>query len=282
MSKKKDLIFEGFRFPTYTQVPDEVFDVLMPDLTETELKCLLYIIRRTFGFKKDRDPISTKQFTDGIVTRDGRQLDRGTGLSNKGVWSGLKGLEEKHIVEVERRWASDGDYETNIYRLRFREEGVTTSGRYPYYQKKEGVTTSGSRQDTVLQDTDSQDTDNSKFEGPPDKTDFSPSQNPPPTFSTGPHSENIGRIVSDFSKHILHDPNHTKSNITQAHNIWHESGLAEEEFIEALHTAKRTVLEWSGSIRKLADEKTGLKNRAPYFFRVLRDLTPTPISREQK
>ena len=50
--------FQGFRSPRYTQVPDEVFDELMPRLSGAELKVLLYIIRRTFGFKKERDNIS--------------------------------------------------------------------------------------------------------------------------------------------------------------------------------------------------------------------------------
>ena len=119
MTKKKDLNFAGFRYPNYTQVPNELFDVLMPDLTGTELKCLLYIVRRTFGFRKESDSIATRQFVEGIVTKDGRQLDRGTGLSNKGVWSGLKGLEEKGIIEIERKQASNGDYEINLYKLRF-------------------------------------------------------------------------------------------------------------------------------------------------------------------
>lgn len=264
MARKKDFIFEGFRYPTYTQVPDEVFDVLMPDLTEAELKCLLYVIRRTFGFKKDRDPISTRQFTLGILTKDGRQLDRGTGLSNKGVWSGLKGLEEKQIIEVRRSLAPNGDYEVNVYRLRFL-EGVTTLGRYPYYPKKRPVTTPGSIQHTVLQETVSQKTDDSKFE--------SPSDSEPISYPSNKQiSQHISRLVTNFSKQALHDSEHTKSNITQAHNIWHESGLSEEEFIEALHAVKRIVLKWSGNIRKLANGQSGLKNRAPYFFRVLRNL----------
>lgn len=264
MAKKKHFTFEGFRYPTYTQVPDEVFDKLMPDLTESELKCLLYIIRRTFGFKKDSDSISAKQFIKGIVTKDGRQLDRGTGLSSKGVWSGLKGLEEKNIIEAERKLAPDGDYEINVYRLCFA-EGVSTPGRYPYYQRKKPVTTSGRIQHTVLQETVKQQTEidesrsKSKIEGTS-------------TSSTFQSSENISRLITDLSKQILHDPKHIESNIAQAHNIWHESGLSEEEFAEALYEAKRITLEWSGNIRKLANEKTGLKNRAPYFFQVLRSL----------
>ena len=50
--------FQGFSAPNYTQVPDELFDDLMTDLSGAELKVLLYIIRRTFGFKKTEDTIS--------------------------------------------------------------------------------------------------------------------------------------------------------------------------------------------------------------------------------
>ncbi len=44
--------FQGFRSPTYTPVPDELFDDLMSTLSGAGLKVLLYIVRRTFGFKK--------------------------------------------------------------------------------------------------------------------------------------------------------------------------------------------------------------------------------------
>jgi hypothetical protein len=53
--------FLGFQFPTTTPVPDEVFDVLMPQLSGAELKVLMYICRRTFGFKKESDSISLHQ-----------------------------------------------------------------------------------------------------------------------------------------------------------------------------------------------------------------------------
>jgi hypothetical protein len=60
--------FQGFRSPTTTPIPDEVFDELMADLTGAELKVLLYICRRTFGFKKESDTISLHQIAEGIVT----------------------------------------------------------------------------------------------------------------------------------------------------------------------------------------------------------------------
>jgi hypothetical protein len=74
MSKKSQtdpFQFEGFETPNSTPVPDVVFDRLLTKLGEAELKALLYIIRRTFGFKKDRDPVSFNQFLRGITTKDG-------------------------------------------------------------------------------------------------------------------------------------------------------------------------------------------------------------------
>src|SRR5579859_8294978 len=86
--------FGGFDSPNTTPVPDVVFDVLLQELREAELKALLYIIRRTFGFKKDRDPISFNQFLRGIATKDGRQLDHGCGIRDRTTLSrALRALE---------------------------------------------------------------------------------------------------------------------------------------------------------------------------------------------
>jgi hypothetical protein len=56
------LRFKGFLSPRYTQVPDELFDELMAYLSGAELKVLLYIIRRTFGFKGIGYPPKPGQF----------------------------------------------------------------------------------------------------------------------------------------------------------------------------------------------------------------------------
>jgi len=85
------LNFKGFIIPRYTQVPDELFDDLMAHLSGAELKVLLYVIRRTFGFKKESDNISLKQISNGITTKEGEILDRGTGLSLSTVQLALKG-----------------------------------------------------------------------------------------------------------------------------------------------------------------------------------------------
>src|SRR5436189_2727381 len=94
--------FHGFFHPNTTAVPDQLFDELMADLSSAELKVILYIIRRTFGFKKDADNISLSQLVDGIRTRDGRQLDRGTGLSKAAVALAVKSLCERGALVATR------------------------------------------------------------------------------------------------------------------------------------------------------------------------------------
>ncbi|MHB8645461.1 MAG: hypothetical protein ACYDAR_06700, partial [Thermomicrobiales bacterium] len=98
-----DYRFEGFTTPNTTPVPDVVFDKLLARLGEAELKALLYIIRRTFGFKRDKDPISFNQSLRGITTRDGRVLDAGCGIHSRTTLSAaLKSLEKKGIVVSEK------------------------------------------------------------------------------------------------------------------------------------------------------------------------------------
>ncbi len=111
--------FPGFQSPNYTQVPDEVFDHLMPHLSEAELKVLLYVVRRTFGFKKTSDAISISQMAEGITTRNGKTLDQGTGLSRSSVKNATASLVKAGILSVEKRQSEEGEYETNVYSLRF-------------------------------------------------------------------------------------------------------------------------------------------------------------------
>jgi hypothetical protein len=234
----------------------------MPDLTEAEIKCLLYVIRRTFGFRKESDAIATKQFIDGIVTRDGRQLDRGTGLSSKGVWSGLKGLEAKGIIEVERRVAPDGDYEINVYRLKFHvnEGGVTTLGSNPYYLRKEPDTTSGSIQHTVEQETVEQETDISKLK---------PSSN----LSIS-NEEDIEELVSPELEILIEtcsrefdDLAHLESNLTRAFNLWAKTRFDEAEMLARVRQARETTKQRVGS--------SAVRNRQKkmaYFFAVMEDV----------
>jgi Bacteriophage replication protein O len=89
----------------------------MSKLSAGELKVLLYICRRTFGFRKDSDSISLTQIAHGITTKAGRVLDRGTGLSKRQVQRALRALEGRQIIQVERKVDETGLHEINTYRL---------------------------------------------------------------------------------------------------------------------------------------------------------------------
>lgn len=81
--------------PNFTQIPNLFLDELMHDLNGSELKVLLYIMRRTYGFQKQSDRISISQICSGIKKKDGDELDKGTGLSKQGVVNALNGIEAK-------------------------------------------------------------------------------------------------------------------------------------------------------------------------------------------
>ncbi len=95
--------FQGFDVPNYTPVPDALFDELLTELSGAEMRVLLYIIRRTFGFKKASDNISLSQMLNGITTKDGTVLDKGVGLSKKTLLAAINSLEERDIILTERR-----------------------------------------------------------------------------------------------------------------------------------------------------------------------------------
>jgi phage replication O-like protein O len=128
MATASQATFPGFQFPNTTQIPNEVFDTLMSRLSGGELKVLLYICRRTFGFRKDSDSISLTQIAHGITTKAGRVLDQGTGLSKRHVINALKTLEKRNIIKVSRTMDEAGLHEVNIYSLNLldAESGVGT------------------------------------------------------------------------------------------------------------------------------------------------------------
>ena len=170
--------FNGFEQANTTPVPDVLFDQLLPYLNEAQLKVMLYIVRRTAGFKKTEDAISLKQFRYGITTRDGKQLDGGCGLKNMtSIIKALNDLEQMGCIESEKRESAEGDAATTLYRVRFvgtTRNGVPTTrkvvptlsnGVGVLRETEDGTTRNGvgvlretESQETVLQQTDSQET----------------------------------------------------------------------------------------------------------------------------
>lgn len=119
--------FEGVENPTGTIFPDVLIDHVMAHLTGAEFKVLTYIVRRTFGFKKDADNISLDQIGNGITRRDGSVLDQGTGLSRKTAIAALKGLEAKGVIAVRKRRSKEKGNLPTSYGLRFKGQASSTA-----------------------------------------------------------------------------------------------------------------------------------------------------------
>lgn len=72
--------------PNYTQTPNDLVDHWLPHLNESELKVLLVVLRKTFGWHRQSDRISISQFI---------QL---TGLSETSVLGAVKSLISKGLI----------------------------------------------------------------------------------------------------------------------------------------------------------------------------------------
>jgi hypothetical protein len=73
-------------------------DLLMPFLHEAEVRIVVYLVRRTYGFQRDNDTISLDQFVNGLRTET-RQLDFGAGVSRRAAISALMVLKDMEVVE---------------------------------------------------------------------------------------------------------------------------------------------------------------------------------------
>ncbi len=71
--------------PTYTQTPNDLFDHWLPLLNEGELKVLLVIMRKTFGWHKTHDVISVSQLSKYTGMMEETVIKSAKSLQNKGV-----------------------------------------------------------------------------------------------------------------------------------------------------------------------------------------------------
>lgn len=93
--------------PEHTRVPNQLLDLVLPRLSPSEQACLLYILRRTYGFaspadkgeRKQWDRIALSQFVSGNES-GGFVLDLGTGLNNTTVIRALGQLEKRGLVRI--------------------------------------------------------------------------------------------------------------------------------------------------------------------------------------
>jgi hypothetical protein len=97
----------GILVPNAFQVPNEVVDEgWLKELGGAEIKVLIFITRKTFGFNKiggDRIPLS--------------QIIEGTGLSRQTAVSAIAVLESCRLIRVVRGKSEDGVRRMNFYQL---------------------------------------------------------------------------------------------------------------------------------------------------------------------
>ena len=82
----------------YTNLLNGIIDNCMYELTGSDLKVLLYILRHTFGFNKATDETAISQLQHGIIKRDGTHFDYGTGLSKSTILKSISNLIKKDIL----------------------------------------------------------------------------------------------------------------------------------------------------------------------------------------
>ena len=124
--KKKseiDIEFQGYD-PYNCQEQFFLYPMILEDywwaMTGSEQKVLTYIIRKTFGWQKQRDYIALSQFTDGDGT------GRGTGLSRSQVKRAIDSLEMKKLIKVTRTHR-----QPSLFELPLSEDAIKEFGEYP-------------------------------------------------------------------------------------------------------------------------------------------------------
>ncbi|MEY8874644.1 replication protein, partial [Haemophilus sp. SZY H52] len=87
--------------PNAFQIPNSVIDELLAKLTCAELKCYLFVVRKTKGWNKESDSISISQFMEV------------TGLSNRSIITACESLVEMGLLE-----RSGGERKLNTYSVK--------------------------------------------------------------------------------------------------------------------------------------------------------------------
>jgi hypothetical protein len=107
-------VFEGISQPNYTQVPDNLLDHAIAHMSGNEFKIVMYICRRTYGWKQPAAKISLQQLMLGTGP------DEGTGITRRASIIGyISNLRKRGFLVAE---VSRG--KTMTLRLRLKGEPV--------------------------------------------------------------------------------------------------------------------------------------------------------------
>ena len=95
--------FAGFERPeaNYFKMPNSWTDITAEIDNIAQLKVVEYILRHTWGYQEYnvKKHITIDEFVHGRKRTDGTRLDKGTGLSERAVYDGLRKAVERGFIE---------------------------------------------------------------------------------------------------------------------------------------------------------------------------------------
>jgi hypothetical protein len=270
---------EYFRMPTmWLNVCAEIDNL-------AELKVVQYVLRHTWGFRdyEGMKQITLDEFVNGRKFANGDRMDMGTGLSKDAVIAGLKRaikhgflvcvIDDRDRARIKKYYALKlaeestevpPQEETEVDNNEYNE--VVNADEVVFNDSNEGLKTTAIEERTSEQTQRTMDIriphPSKSFEE--DNSTFPSSINP----QRGKYPAFIQRLIADFSAEYG-DDEHIRSNISQANNIYQQSGMSEQEFTEVIYAAIATAKR--ACVRKL--NAKGRPNRVPYFFRCLKQMT---------
>jgi len=112
-----DPIFAGFDEPkaNFSKLPHSLVSVLPLIETVAELKCIIYILRHTWGFGDDSKKITLDEFENGRKRKDGTRIDNGVGLSRPSIINGLKRAAQHGFIIIEK--SGDPGRQERVYSI---------------------------------------------------------------------------------------------------------------------------------------------------------------------
>src|SRR3712207_6181222 len=97
--------FPGFDRPesNFFRMPNTWTDITAEIDSIAELKVVEYILRHTWGYQEFgiKKHITIDEFVNGRRRQDGSRMDKGTGLSERAVYDGLRKAVSNGLIEEE-------------------------------------------------------------------------------------------------------------------------------------------------------------------------------------
>lgn len=118
--------FHGFDRPesNFFRMPNSWTDITAEINNIAELKVVEYILRHTWGYQEYgvKKHITIDEFVNGRRRQDGSRMDKGTGLSERAVYDGLRKAVANGLIDEETDESDRGRIKKS-YSLRMRENG---------------------------------------------------------------------------------------------------------------------------------------------------------------